>query len=158
MKQIQIEQWPHVLETGKDTVLDTALAAGVPYPHQCRSGECGECKTRVLSGEIQQYPCLAGTLSEAERAEGIVLACRSRPKTHIKVRWLADENQISFPRRKLNARVRGIEQVSRSVMHLSLEHQEEPMDFAAGQYLRLKIGDLPARSYSMANRPGSDTN
>src|SRR3546814_1471930 len=33
------------------TLLETALDAGIAYPHGCRSGRCGACKTRLLSGE-----------------------------------------------------------------------------------------------------------
>jgi ferredoxin len=33
-------------------VLDAALHAGVPFPHSCRSGRCGACKSRLLSGEV----------------------------------------------------------------------------------------------------------
>lgn len=60
------------------TLLDAAEAAGVDLPSECRSGVCGQCKTRVLSG-----PTVGGTggpLSAAERARGLVLACQAQPR------------------------------------------------------------------------------
>lgn len=158
MKQIRIEQWPHLLATRGETILDAALKAGVPYPHNCRSGECGECKTKLVSGEVQQDPCCAEALSQTERADGLVLACRCRPKTDIVVRWSdAHSAGPAFPLRQITGRVQSIEKVSRSVSKLRIEPQGPMMAFAAGQYCRLNIADLPARSYSMANVPGVST-
>ena len=60
------------------TLLDAAEAAGVDLPSECRSGVCGQCKTRVLSG-----PTVGGTggpLSAAEHARGLVLACQAQPR------------------------------------------------------------------------------
>ena len=40
-----------VTVTEEQTVLEAALDAGVQFPHSCRSGRCGACKSRLLSGE-----------------------------------------------------------------------------------------------------------
>nr|WP_299244616.1 2Fe-2S iron-sulfur cluster-binding protein [uncultured Halomonas sp.] len=157
MKQITIEQWPHPVEVSKGTILDAALKAGVPYPHDCRSGECGQCKTQLVQGEVRHDPCLADALSTEERKSGLVLACRCQPKTDVVVCWQATDVQppIHAPARH-RATVHGLERVSRSVIRLWLSLDGAPMEFMAGQYARLRIGDLPARSYSMANLPGAD--
>ncbi len=157
MKRIFIEQWPQVLACGNGSILDTALKAGVPYPHQCRSGDCGECKTQLLKGRVRQYPCLSDALSADERAENIILACRSQPITDLEIRWLGDEYAARFQRRKIKASVLSLDKVSRTVVRLVIEPVGQPLEFAAGQYLRLRIGDLPPRSYSMANLPGTST-
>ncbi|WP_227369772.1 2Fe-2S iron-sulfur cluster-binding protein [Halomonas sp. M20] len=157
MKQITIEQWPHPVEVSKGTILDAALKAGVPYPHDCRSGECGQCKTQLVQGEVRHDPCLADALSSEERKNGLVLACRCQPKTDIVVCWQATDVQLPiFAPASHRATVHEIERVSRSVVRLWLTPDGAPMKFMAGQYARLRIGDLPARSYSMANLPGTD--
>jgi 2Fe-2S iron-sulfur cluster binding domain len=45
MPTITIEQLGLPVESRKGTILDAALAAGVPFPHSCRVGECGACKS-----------------------------------------------------------------------------------------------------------------
>ncbi len=157
MRKIYIEQWPDALQTNGGTILDAALKAGVPYPHQCRSGECGECKTRLLSGEVQQHPCMTEALSSDDRENNYILACRCRPKSDISISWQTNGVSNIFPRREIEGTVHSIDRVSRSVVRLLIRCEGEAMDFAAGQYLRLQIADLPARSYSMANVPGSKT-
>jgi len=35
-----------------DLLLDAALMNGIDIPHDCRSGHCGTCKVRVVSGQV----------------------------------------------------------------------------------------------------------
>ena len=77
MYRLIIRQWPLPIEVKKQTLLDAALAAGVPYPHGCRTGECGSCKTRLLSGDVSMTAYDGVVLSQSERAEGLILVCRA---------------------------------------------------------------------------------
>jgi naphthalene 1,2-dioxygenase ferredoxin reductase component len=60
-----------------DTLLAALLRAGLPFPFSCQSGNCGTCKCELLSGEVEMLEYSAHTLSAAERARGVVLACRT---------------------------------------------------------------------------------
>ena len=60
-----------------DTLLSALLRAGLAFPFSCQSGSCGTCKCELLTGEIRELAYSEHTLSAAERARGIVLACRS---------------------------------------------------------------------------------
>lgn len=56
---------------------------------------------------------------------------------------------------RLTARVAEIEDASHDIRIVRLAVDSgAPFPFAAGQYARLSFGALPARDYSMANRPG----
>ncbi len=68
----------HLAWTG-GTVLDAALAAGIPVPYSCREGHCGACKAKMTEGGIEQRGALA--LSRRERERGYILACCSTPST-----------------------------------------------------------------------------
>ncbi|MBK9031450.1 MAG: ferric reductase-like transmembrane domain-containing protein [Myxococcales bacterium] len=65
------------------TVLDAALACGVELPYECRSGICGQCKTRVVRGDVVLGPVEA--LTADERARGYILACQARPAGEVVV-------------------------------------------------------------------------
>src|SRR3546814_15884279 len=52
------------------TLLETALDAGIAYPHGCRSGRRGACQTRPLSGEVDLLPHPPFALRVDERAPG----------------------------------------------------------------------------------------
>jgi ferredoxin len=56
------------------TLLDFAEANGVAVPSNCRSGVCGTCSTRVVSGEVAYpVPC------EGEIEPGHALICSAIP-------------------------------------------------------------------------------
>jgi ferredoxin len=60
-----------------DTLLAALLRAGLAFPFSCQTGSCGTCKCQLLSGEVHELAYSEHTVSPAERARGIVLACRS---------------------------------------------------------------------------------
>ncbi|MGH8772124.1 MAG: FAD-binding oxidoreductase, partial [Burkholderiales bacterium] len=126
----------------------------MPYPHGCRSGECGSCKCRLIAGQVRMYPYSPGALSEDERAAGLILACRSRPAGDVEVAWLGDAAPPAFHSvQPLVARVVRMEAATHDITRLYVEPAGKPLAFAAGQYANLTFGRLPARPYSMANRP-----
>lgn len=60
-----------------DTLLAALLRAGMPFPFSCQTGSCGTCKCELLSGNVHELAYSEHTLTAAERARGIVLACRT---------------------------------------------------------------------------------
>lgn len=61
------------------TVLEAAEQAGVTLPWECRSGICGQCKVRCISGRVRMDSREA--LTKAEEANGFILACQSHAAT-----------------------------------------------------------------------------
>ena len=62
-----------------DTVLGALERSGYALPNNCRAGACGECKTKVLDGEVDQGIVLDMALSQDERADGYRLMCMAKP-------------------------------------------------------------------------------
>ena len=58
------------------TILEAAEEAGVEIPYECRSGICGQCKTKALRGTIVMDS--EDAISSSEKAEGYILACQAR--------------------------------------------------------------------------------
>jgi len=58
------------------TVLEVAEEAGVTIPFECRSGICGQCKTRLISGKVKMD--VQDALTPHDRAMGLILACQAR--------------------------------------------------------------------------------
>jgi naphthalene 1,2-dioxygenase ferredoxin reductase component len=69
-----------------DTLLASLLRAGLPFPFSCQSGTCGTCKCQLIAGEVQELEYSEHALSAAERARGIVLACRCQVRDDVVVR------------------------------------------------------------------------
>ncbi len=60
------------------TLLEALESNKVPVVAACRAGVCGCCKTKVVSGEYTVSSTM--TLTDAEIAEGYVLACSCHPQ------------------------------------------------------------------------------
>lgn len=150
-----VRQWPTPIsvEPG-ETVLEAALAQGAPYPHGCRSGNCGACKSRLHAGEVELSPHSEYALTEAERAQGLVLACRAVPYSDAELSWLEADDAVVHPLRELVCRVVAVEDMTHDIKRVRLAIESGgPFTFAAGQYAALGFGNLPLRDYSMANVP-----
>lgn len=56
------------------TLLEAALAAGLPMRRSCRNGTCRACMARLVSGAVDYRVEWPGLLAE-EKAQGWVLPC-----------------------------------------------------------------------------------
>ncbi len=66
------------VEAGQ-TVLEAAESNGVRMESECRSGICGQCKVRCLSGRVMMET--SDALSRSEKSDGWILACQARAVT-----------------------------------------------------------------------------
>lgn len=153
MPTINIANMPGKFPASKGSILDAALEAGVPLPHACRAGTCGTCKCRLLSGEVDMGDDSSLALNRVERVEGLILPCRSRPRTDVTLEVLGEVDNIVYPVRKRTGRVIDVAHLTHDITRVRLELEGMPLTFAAGQYVELTFGRLPARPYSMANQP-----
>lgn len=58
------------------TILDVADSIGVVIDSACRSGTCGTCKVKLLSGSVTM--AVKDALSAAEERSGVILACQAK--------------------------------------------------------------------------------
>lgn len=159
-KRVDIRQARTGPEVQKgQTLLEAALAAGIPYPHGCRSGRCGACKSRLIEGEVELLPHSRFALTDDEKADGLILACRALPLTDAAVAWLgSDETDAALPSRRLTGFVTWLEDLTHDIRLVRIATQDrEALHFAAGQYAQVSFNGAPARSYSMANQQGGDS-
>lgn len=68
-----------------ERLLSSALTQGVKWPHRCKVGSCGTCKTLVLSGEIKPQINFGYVLDAEEIEQGYILACQSTLKSDVHV-------------------------------------------------------------------------
>jgi CDP-4-dehydro-6-deoxyglucose reductase/ferredoxin-NAD(P)+ reductase (naphthalene dioxygenase ferredoxin-specific) len=138
-----------------ETILESLLQAGVPFPHNCQSGNCGACKCELVEGDILELPYSEYALSPEERSRNLILACRTQVWGDCTVRLLDAEELVLHPSRVLRCRLERVTDLTHDIRELQLTVEAGgPYTFSAGQHARLKFGPgIPERSYSMANRP-----
>lgn len=138
------------------TILQAALDAGIAYPHSCRSGRCGACKSRLLSGHVELARHSPFALSDEERAGGFILACRATPTEDVVAEWLGETFDARPPAAQ-EAEVAAIDRMTHDILAIRLRLADRAsFRFAAGQYLSLFMPGAPPRNYSMASRPDEE--
>ena len=65
------------------TLLDTAEEHGITIPSSCRQGQCGTCKTKLLTGNVQMDA--EEGLDPDSKAQGFVLTCVGRAVGAVKL-------------------------------------------------------------------------
>lgn len=141
-----------------ETILAAALRAGLPYPHGCRSGNCGACKSELFEGEVELAPYSKYALADSERAAGLILACRAAAWSDCRVAPLDPEDSAVHPSRVLDCETVSIAAATHDIRILRLAIRGGgPFDYSPGQYAQVAFPGLPARDYSMATPPAGDT-
>jgi ferredoxin len=78
----QMSQASAAILTGA-TILDAADEAGVFIDNACRSGTCGACRIKLLSGKVHMP--IKDSLTEEEKARGYILACQAQAEGDVVV-------------------------------------------------------------------------
>jgi naphthalene 1,2-dioxygenase ferredoxin reductase component len=144
---------PVPVEAG-DTVLASLLRAGLPFPFSCQAGNCGTCKCELISGDVHELEYSEHALSAAERARGIVLACRTQVWDDTVIRRIDAEELVVHPSRVMRCRVLELEELTHDIKGLRLAIEAGgPFTFSAGQYAQVEFAPGLSRHYSMANTP-----
>ena len=61
-----------------ETILEAATRSGTELPSSCQLGGCGACRCLAVSGDVDVDS--PSCLTDAERAEGLVLTCVGRAR------------------------------------------------------------------------------
>ncbi|HET7438729.1 MAG TPA: 2Fe-2S iron-sulfur cluster-binding protein [Nitrospira sp.] len=65
------------------TILDAADEAGVFIDNACRSGTCGSCRVKLISGTVSM--AVEDALTEQDKAEGYIPTCQAKIRGEVKV-------------------------------------------------------------------------
>lgn len=149
--RIQLVKSGTKIEVGPNcTVLEAALEANVPYPHDCTVGTCGSCRSRLVSGKVSALTPFGYTLSKEELDEGYILACQAMPKSDLEI----EVDLGSIVRAKTcSARLVETRNLTHDIKQVIWE-TAEPIEYMAGQYMKVVWPGAPSpRSYSFSAKP-----
>jgi CDP-4-dehydro-6-deoxyglucose reductase len=156
--KISVQPSGHTFQSNaEDTVLTSAITAGVGLPYGCRNGACGACKGKVLQGQVEHSQYQASALSEEECASGYALFCCAKPLSDLTIECKEMSTSNGIKPRILPARVQTLNRLADDVIELSLKlPSNERLQFLAGQYIEFILKDGKRRAFSIANAPHDD--
>lgn len=136
------------------TVLESALAAGIAFPHDCTVGTCGSCRSRLVSGKVDAITPFGYTLSREELAGGYILACQAVPESDLVLE--IDIAAGDAAPRRCAARLVETRDLTHDIKLVTWE-TDEPVQYRAGQYMNVTWPGAPGpRSYSFSAAPAAD--
>jgi NAD(P)H-flavin reductase/ferredoxin len=135
------------------SLLDACLAAGLPMPYNCRSGECGECVARLVRGQVQELPGAdPAVFTDAHRARGQVLACLCYPRGDVALS-VALRDAVDPAIRETDTVIERVTRVTPTIVEV-VARSAAPIAYRAGQYFEWVMPDVaPDRCFSAASRP-----
>ncbi len=136
------------------SALDAALDAGLNLAHSCKSGACGACRARLLTGQVDYPNGPPLGLTTAEVSEGLILLCQAHARTDLSLELfdvsLADQALV----KRLPCRIDRVEQWSHDVMGVFVRFPAvERFEFLPGQYIDFLLPGGRRRSFSIASPP-----
>ncbi len=140
---------------GNDTILEAALRAGISLNYGCSNGNCGECRARLVSGQIIKVHPHDYLLKEADKANGAFLMCSYTAISDVVIESSV-AGALDIPQQVIPTKVKAVERINDKVaaLHLTTPRSQR-LRFLAGQHVTLDAGGVTGEYY-LASCPCED--
>lgn len=132
---------------GGQSVLDCLTSRGLAVPSSCRIGVCQSCLMRAVRGTVPEKAQTG--LTRTMRARNLFLACQCFPTQDLEVALADDVIE------RIEAKVSAIEYLNAEIRGVRLR-PSSPLEYHAGQFVRLFMDARTSRNYSLASVPSLD--
>ncbi len=158
--QVRIEPTGHTFTAlPEETLLEAALRSGMNVKYSCNNGTCGECKVRLLEGEVSQAMQPGYRFSTQEQNEGFILMCANRAASDLRIEAQEALSPSDIPLQQLMAKVSRMETFSECVRILHLRTpRTKTLRFMAGQHVCLKLPGVGSFDAAIASCPCNGMN
>jgi CDP-4-dehydro-6-deoxyglucose reductase len=144
---------------GTESILEAAMHAGLRLGYGCASGNCGECKARVVSGEVTRIAEQDYVLSEREKQMGYMLTCCNTAVTDVVLEASEARTTADLPQQDIRAQIRKLEQEGDDLLLLHVQTpRTHTLRFMAGQRALLGLEDGSTRELPIASCPCNGRN
>jgi CDP-4-dehydro-6-deoxyglucose reductase len=153
--RIRLQSTGHSFESHpRESILHAGLNAGLNLTHSCENGSCGECKARLLQGNIEAIKHSDFTLTELERADNQFLMCCHQALSDCRIEAAEVNDPADIPEQRLLGKIGRVEQLNDQVVEFSVRLQRSKgLKFLAGQSVSLFFDGMRPKSLPMANCP-----
>ena len=137
-----------------ETVLEAALRAGRSPAFGCANGSCGECRARIVAGEVERVRFHDYVITDAEKRAGYALLCSVAPRGGLVVESTEASGADDVPHQRVRARVARVEPASddHAVVHFKVQ-RARVLRYLAGQRAAVRFEDGPLRESWLASCP-----
>lgn len=153
--KITIRNTDHVFTAEeKASVLKAGLLEGLNLDHNCANGSCGECKARLVEGQLESLRHHDYRLSDQEKEDQVFLMCCHRAKSDLLIETHESETAADIPHQEIKAKVGKLEVLQEGVMQFQLRTpRSKGLHFLAGQGVNLSFKGQPPFHLDIASCP-----
>ena len=137
-----------------ETVLEAALRAGRSPAFGCANGSCGECRARIIEGEVGAVRFHDYYLTEADKRAGYALLCSVAPRGDLVVESTEASGVDDIAPQEVRARVTRVEPASddHAVVHLKVQ-RARVLRYLSGQRATVRFDGVPPCETWLASCP-----
>ena len=137
-----------------ETILEAALRAGRSPAFGCANGSCGECRARIVAGEVERVGFHDYVIADAEKRAGYALLCSTAPCSDLVVESTEASGVDDIAPQRVRTRVVRIEHASadHAIVHLKIR-RAKVLRYLAGQRATVRFENGPARESWLASCP-----
>jgi len=144
---------------GVESILEAGLRGGLALNYGCSNGNCGLCKTRVVSGEVEKTKHHDYVLTETEKGLGYILSCCNTAVSDVVLEAEEARGVTDIPRQSIPIRIKKIDHANDEMLILSAKTpRTRRLRFLAGQRATLSIDHVGSGFYPIASCPCDDMN
>ena len=153
--QVRIEPANATFEAQeKESLLHASLRAGLNVDHGCTNGVCGQCKARLIEGQLSRIRSHDYMLSEAEKLSGTFLMCCHSARSTLKLETSLATGGTDIPQQDIRTHIRKIESIDDNTLRLTLRTPRvKTLRFMSGQHALLSLNDHIQRELPIASCP-----
>lgn len=141
------------------TLLEAGLRAGLALDYGCSAGNCGQCRARLLDGEVQRVRHCDFAFGEADRLAGAILTCATEPVGDVVIEAGEARSVGDIAMQRIPSQLHHSGPVGGGVVALHLRTpRSQRLRFLAGQRVVLDGEGLPRTELSLASCPCDDRN
>ncbi|VAW79791.1 2-polyprenylphenol hydroxylase and related flavodoxin oxidoreductases / CDP-6-deoxy-delta-3,4-glucoseen reductase-like [hydrothermal vent metagenome] len=143
----------------QETILESALRSGRSPNYGCSNGNCGNCKGKLLEGEVEPIRNFDYQLSSQEKAEAIFLMCCHSAKSDLTIEVKTAHEHTDIPIQTTTAKIKKIHTDSTGMMLIPLQTPRTgTLRFLAGQTIELLAATGSLGHYYVGSCPCDDRN
>ena len=137
-----------------ETVLEAALRAGRSPAFGCANGSCGECRARIIAGEVEPVRFHDYYITEAEKRAGYALLCSVAPCGDLVVESTEASGVDDIAPQRVRAKVTRVEAAlgDHAVVHLKVQ-RARVLRYLSGQRATVRFENVPPRETWLASCP-----
>ena len=153
-KQMQVmPQGVTVTIAAGKSLLESALAQGVAYPHNCTVGTCASCKSKLVQGRVREATPFGYTLSKEELDAGYILACQAFPRDDLTIVEIPAPGADLPAPEAFKGEITATQALTHDILRVTVR-VDRPLNYVAGQYASVRMAGMPRmRHYSFAEAP-----